>query len=171
MTLADVFAIITAIAIFWMGFVSTTAITRVTLTQEVENGRRRLVKPYRSLLAGLLTLPPVLIVSALLLKAPLGILKLLGLTLLAVTTGVIVIGTSAILAVISDRVFGEGFSLRRHASAATIILMSALFPLLGWFLVLPLVLLIAFGTGLRSLFKQSVPVSSSASINLYGERS
>lgn len=171
MTLADVFAIITAIAIFWMGFVSTTAITRVTLTQEVENGRRGLVKPYRSLLAGLLTLPPVLIVSALLLKAPLGMLKLLGLTLLAVTTGVIVIGTSAILAVISDRVFGEGFSLSRHASAATIILMSALFPLLGWFLVLPLVLLIAFGTGLRSLFKQSAPVASSASINLYGERS
>lgn len=171
MTLADVFAIIAAIAIFLMGFISTTAITRVALTQEVENGRRRLTaSPYRSLLLGLMTLLPALVCALALLKAPLGILKISSLLLLAVATGIVIIGLSAILAVISDRIFGEGFTLNRHASAATILLMSALFPLLGWFLILPITLLIAFGTGLRSLFKQSVSVTNS-SINLSGERS
>lgn len=171
MTLADVFAIIAAVVIFLMGFISTTAITRVTLAQEVENGRLRLTtRPYRSLLIGLLTLLPTLIFAVALLKAPLGILKLSGLLLLAVSTGIVVIGLSAVLAVFSERVFGIGFTLSRHALSATILLMSVLFPLLGWFLILPLTLLIAFGTGLRSLFKQSVSTAP-ASVNLYGERS
>ena len=113
--------------------------------------------PWRSFLLGvgavLLTAIPVLILSAL----PIGIAKLAAVLIVFGAFGLATLGAAAVAAEMGNR-------LRSHAPAevseagafvrgAVALELAAIFPIVGWFLVIPGVLLLGFGAGVFSVLR------------------
>ena len=110
--------------------------------------------PWPSFLLGLVITGVLGIGSIALLSVPLPASKLLGtavyLTLMALAT----VGASGVASLLSDRVSQMDSSLSRYASllkACSILSIACVFPLIGWFLVTPLMLIFSVGFGARAL--------------------
>jgi uncharacterized protein YacL len=67
------------------------------------------------------------------------------------------LGAPGLFSCIGDRIAAlrghETSSLRRSVSGTLVSVFAALFPIVGWFLILPLLVASAFGAGARSLFR------------------
>ena len=113
--------------------------------------------PWRSFFLGvgavLLTAIPVLILNAL----PIGIAKLAAVLIVFGAFGLATLGAAAVAAEMGDR-------LRAHAPAslssagafvrgAVALELAAIFPIVGWFLVIPGVLLLGFGAGVFGVLR------------------
>lgn len=123
-------------------------------------GRARLraaVTPWRSFFLGiaavLLTTIPVLILNAL----PIGIAKLAAVLIVFGAFGVATLGAASIAAEMGDRLRAQAPSSLSPSAAfvrgAVALELAAIFPIVGWFLVIPAVLLLGFGAGLFGLLR------------------
>ena len=154
--MADVYAVFGTLLALGIAFPGLLAGFWLLAPEPVGRARQRLERtPYRSLFFGLGALILTILLVSLLSAVPLGLFKLLGAILafaaLAVAT-VCAAGTA------SDMGGGLRQGLRRHLSGAAAFVRSAIalelaavFPLVGWFAVLPLCLVASYGAGLFSL--------------------
>jgi hypothetical protein len=113
--------------------------------------------PWRSFFFGigavLLTAIPVLILNAM----PIGIAKLAAVMIVFASFGVATLGAAAVAAEMGDRLRGHAPSTMSSAGAfvrgAVALELAAIFPIVGWFLVIPGVLLMGFGAGVFGLLR------------------
>ena len=122
--------------------------------------------PWRSFFLGvgavLLTAIPVMILNAI----PIGIAKLAAVLIVFAAFGVATLGAASIAAEMGDRLRAQSPSSVSPAGAfvrgAVALELAAVFPIVGWFLVIPGVLLMGFGAGVFSLLRW-LPRPSAAS--------
>jgi hypothetical protein len=111
--------------------------------------------PWRSLFLGvgavLLTAIPVLILNAL----PIGIAKLAAVLIVFGAFGLATLGAAAVAAEMGDRLRARPASLSAAgaSSGAVALELAAIFPIVGWFLVIPGVLLLGFGAGVFGILR------------------
>jgi hypothetical protein len=123
-------------------------------------GRARLrigATPVRSFFLGVaavfLTAAPVALLNAM----PLGITKLAGTLIIFAAFGVATVGAAAIADEMGDRLREQGMPSLSRAGAflrgAVALELAAVFPIVGWFLVIPAVLLAGYGAGVFALLR------------------
>jgi len=113
--------------------------------------------PWRSFFLGvaavLLTTIPVMILNAM----PIGVAKLAAVLIVFGAFGVATLGAAAVAAEMGDRLRAQGPSSLSSSGAfvrgAVALELAAVFPIVGWFLVIPGVLLLGFGAGLFGLVR------------------
>jgi hypothetical protein len=113
--------------------------------------------PWRSFFLGvgavLLTTIPVLVLNAM----PVGIAKLAAILIVFGAFGVATLGAAAVAAEMGDRLRAHAPSSMSSAGAfvrgAVALELAAIFPIVGWFLVIPGVLLLGFGAGVSALLR------------------
>jgi len=111
--------------------------------------------PGRGFILGLLITLVFAIVSITLIKVPLPPFKLAGTVVYLALMALASIGASGIALLLSERVAALDPNLSRFGAlvrAATILSVACVFPLLGWFLAGPALLVASAGFGMQSLF-------------------
>lgn len=98
------------------------------------------------------------VLSVALLKAPLPISKLMGTALYLVLMALATVGASGVATLLSERVAAMDRTLSRYATlirACGIISIACVFPLIGWFLVGPVLVICSVGYGAIALTQKS----------------
>jgi hypothetical protein len=124
--------------------------------ERVEQARVKIIeKPWRYLWIGLLTALIGVIPGAFLILIPSPLTRILGLAWVAVLLGFASLGSAGIAAELGLRVNwkndGAHPSLNAFLRGALIWELAAIFPLIGWLLVIPLGTLISFGAMVSTL--------------------
>src|SRR5579859_5390453 len=110
--------------------------------------------PWRGFFAGLATTAVVGIASVVLLAIPTPLTKLVGTMLYLLLMALAALGASGIALLISDRVAALDPNVSRYGAlmrASSILVIAGVFPLLGWFLVGPVLTIASIGYGLQAL--------------------
>lgn len=120
-------------------------------------------RPMRVILTGALAGVPLVLVGLALAANGAGPLKLLGVTLLIVLTTAALFGSTALARMVGQGL-GNPQTPRSNGGVVlrggSVVAIACVFPLVGWFLLLPVVLIAGFGALLQGR-RQSVMVSSS----------
>jgi len=156
--MADVYAVfgtLLALGIAFPGLLTATwllfpgAVGRATL--------RVSATPARSFFFGGAAVALTAILVALMNALPLGITKLIGTLMAFAAFGIATLGAAAIAAEMGERLREQGMPSLSAAAAfvrgALALELSAAFPIVGWFLVIPGVLLTGYGAGLFALLR------------------
>ena len=113
--------------------------------------------PYRCLFMGIGAAVVTILAVSLLSAIPLGIVKLLGAILAFAALSVATIGAAAIAEAMAGRLeVAGGGGLSQPAAfvrGAVALELAAAFPIVGWFAVLPVSLIMSYGAGLFSLLR------------------
>lgn len=120
-------------------------------------GARITATPFRSFFLGvggvLVTAIPVAILNAM----PFGLAKFLSVLLVFGAFGVATLGAASLAVHLGDRLRDQAAPSLTRAGAvvrgSVVLELAAVFPLVGWFLVIPGVLLMGFGAGLFALLR------------------
>jgi hypothetical protein len=154
--MADVYSVFGALLALGIAFPG--LLTGAWLVFPGAVGRARLRvsgTPWRSLLIGLAAVVLTVAVVAILNAVPLGLFKMLGLLTVFVALGVATLGAASIAAEMGDQLRAQMGPSVSPAGAfvrgAVALELAAVFPLVGWFLVIPGVLLVGYGAGIASL--------------------
>lgn len=161
MTLAQVqaaVALITFLIATWAGL-----IIAMALLLPKQTGRAELAlsdSPVRSLLVGLAMLIPGAI-SVVMAGSPAGALKLIGFLALIGIGGALAIGSAGVALLMGRRISEmtesrTGFSSLIRGSVVYSLALG--FPLIGWFLFMPVSLVMSLGSGTRALWRSSQTV-------------
>lgn len=118
-------------------------------------------RPGRSLATGLLNLLfaglLLLVISGWADASGDGFLRILSVLLLAALLWIAALGLAAVTRLAGQRLFPERSGFARHALGSLCLGLACAFPLVGWFLLLPYLLLIGFGAWVLSLFSKESP--------------
>ena len=156
--MADVYAVFGTLLALGIAFPGLLAGSWLLFPDIVGRARVRAAgTPWRSFLLGvgavLLTAIPVLILNAI----PIGIAKLAAVLIVFGALGVATLGAAAVAAEMGDRLRAHAPSSLTSAGAfvrgAVALELAAAFPIVGWFLVIPGVLLLGFGAGVFALLR------------------
>jgi len=156
--MADVYAFFGTLLALGIAFPGMLAGAWLLFPDVVGRARARAVgTPWRSFFLGigaiLLLAVPVMVLSAI----PSGITKGIAVLLVFLAFGVATLGAASIAAEMGDRLRGLGSSSLSPAGAfvrgAVALELAAVFPIVGWFLVIPGVLLLGFGAGVAGLLR------------------
>lgn len=155
MTLAQVQAAVAVVAILigtWAGLLIGIALLLPKHAAKAEMALE--LTPWRSFLIGLGMLLPI-VISVVLIGSPVGALKVVGFLALLGLTGAISLGASG-LALLMGRRIGEMSGAKTSFGAlvrgSLVFSMAMGFPYIGWFLFLPVSLVISLGAGVTALF-------------------
>ena len=110
--------------------------------------------PWKSLTAGLLLGMPLLLVSIAFLVAPAPVLKAVGFVLLLLISVIALVGAGSLARLLGERIQNQSqspHSLNHIALGSFIIAGTAVLPLIGWLVFGPLFIIVALGSGMRSL--------------------
>lgn len=156
--MADVYAVFGTLLALGIAFPGLLTGSWLLFPEAVGRSRLRVVStPYRCFLLGagsvLVLAIPVTILNAM----PLGLAKLAAALLVFGAFGLATLGASAVAVELGDRI-------RQHAApslsgigavvrGAVVLELAAVFPMVGWFLIIPGVLLMGFGAGVFALFR------------------
>jgi hypothetical protein len=111
-------------------------------------------RPFAVLITGTILSMTVGFLALLLVNQPNGLLKLIGIALSIGLLAVTVVGAGSLTVFIGERIRHADpqiSSFTSHARGAGLLVTAGLAPVIGWFFVLPLTLLLSFGLGFRSL--------------------
>lgn len=156
--MADVYAVFGTLLALGMAFPGLLTGSWLLFPEAVGRSRMRIMAtPFRSFFLGLGSVLLLAIPVAILNALPLGLAKLVAALLVFGAFAVATLGASAIAVELGDRI-------RDHAAhslsgigavvrGAVVLELAAVFPLVGWFLIIPGVLLMGFGAGVFALFR------------------
>jgi hypothetical protein len=156
--MADVYAVFGTLLALGIAFPGLLTGTWLLFPDMVGRARiRAAATPWRSFFFGiaavLLIAIPVLILNAM----PMGIAKLAAVLIVFGAFGVATLGAAAVAAEMGDRLRAHAPSNLSSAGAfvrgAVALELAAIFPIVGWFLVIPVVLLLGFGAGVFGLLR------------------
>jgi hypothetical protein len=120
-------------------------------------GTRITTTPFRSFFFGVAGVLLTAILVAILNAMPFGLAKLLAVLLAFSAFGVATLGAAGLAVRLGDRLRDHASPSMSRAGAvvrgAVVLEMAAVFPLVGWFLVIPGVLLMGFGAGIFALLR------------------
>jgi hypothetical protein len=150
MTIGDILAVIAAIMTIAAGWGATVLLAALFFPQRTARARKALVeRPKLSTARGAgLTLAGGFLAVALL-NMP-GPMKLVGGAVCALMAIVAAIGSAAIVTVVSERIQGMGTHMHPfHAltRGTTLYIASGLLPIVGWFFLAPVALILSVGAG------------------------
>lgn len=154
--MADVYAVFGTLLALGIAFPGMLTGFWLLAPDGVGRARQRLeTTPYRSLFLGLGAAILTILLVSLLSAVPLGLFKLLGAILAFAALAVATIGaagTASAMAARLQRVMGGNLTgAAAFVRSAIALELAAVFPLVGWFMVLPLCLMASYGAGLFSL--------------------
>jgi len=167
MTLADVLAVLAGLAIAGAGFGSVSLILSILAPALVARSAERIERrPGRSLGIGLLLLLAILISAGAFLKVPSPFARLAGIGAILLGLSLAVLGGAGMAAALGRRLRGadpRALNIREMLRGVFLLESAVLFPIVGWFVVLPAALLVALGAGLGATFRPgSSPVAAAA---------
>jgi len=161
MTLAQVqaaVALITFLIATWAGLIIAVALL---LPKQASDAQRTLSRsPVRSFFIGLAMLIPT-VLGVTMLRSPIGSVKLLGFALLVYIGAALAIGASGVAMLMGQRIREMTDSRSDFAGLVrgSIVFSLALgFPLIGWFVFLPVSLVLSLGLGARAIRRSSAAV-------------
>ena len=132
----------------------------------VELARSKIaLRPGRSFLIGLLLAATLGVLSIALSAAPAPPLKLLGFAMMLALVCISFVGSSGLARIAGDRIGSQAPDLPGYAQlsrGAGYVVLPALLPLIGWFFVGPIILLMGLGAGWGALFARSERVAFEA---------
>lgn len=158
MTIGDVLALIAGVVSVCVSVWALLMGTALLFTRRTAAARTRLENhPLRALGIGALIVAVGGVGGVVLLNQPNGLLKLFGWALLLGLLAVSALGGGGLVLLASDRV--RGMEPRFSAFAALgrgagLLVVAGLVPLLGWFLIAPLMLVASLGAGCQALLRR-----------------
>jgi hypothetical protein len=155
MTLADVLAVVSGLALAGAGFASFSVVLLLFFPRTVDRAAVKVAeRPGRSLLLGTLAFLLLFLGVAAMLKAPGGPKPFAAVVLLLTALTFAAVGGAGLAVRIGQRwrKTTEQPRLRDVAIGALLLEGAAVLPLVGWFVLAPAMLLVALGTGLRTIF-------------------
>ncbi|MCB8932161.1 MAG: hypothetical protein M9921_15475 [Fimbriimonadaceae bacterium] len=129
--------------------------------QAAERAEREIEHPWRSFGVGLLVALTLGVVSFALVASPVPLLKLLGTVLYVVLLFVASVGGAGVAGTAARRIREMDPDLSPFAAlvrGAGILVLSGILPVLGWFGIAPIALLVALGAGTLATLKRAAPV-------------
>lgn len=155
MTLADVLAVATGLAIIGTGFASLTLVLALLVPRRIERAGERIEeKPAGMCARGVALFLLVLLTAGALLKAPGAPLHLLAIALIVSGLTLAAFGGAGLAARLGRRLSaarGNGSSLSDVLRGAFLLEGAALLPIVGWFVVAPIAFFASLGAGASSL--------------------
>jgi hypothetical protein len=155
MTLADVLAVATGLAIIGTGFASLTLVLALLVPRRVERAGERIEeRPAGMCLRGVALFLLVLLSAGALLKAPGAPFHLLAIALIVTGLTLAAFGGAGLAARLGRRwgaARGGGGSLSDILRGALLLEGAALLPIVGWFVVAPIAFFASLGAGISSL--------------------
>lgn len=149
MIMADVLKIVFAVLGTWMTLLSYWLLFEACIPAVVARASEAYERhPLRALLSGLAFTIPAVALGLILANAPLGPLKLLGVALLMALILVALLGSAGFARFVGQRLAApqdETQPWRRVLRGGTVVSLTFLFPVMGWFLVMPAVLISGVG--------------------------
>lgn len=163
MIMADVFKILFLILGMLICTVSYWLMFSALFAPAVNRAQQALAaRPLRVLLMGALIGIPLVLLGLALAANGAGPLKLLGVTLLILLTTAALFGSTGLVRMVGLGL-GNPQTPRSNGSVVlrggSVVAIACVFPLVGWFLLLPVVLIVGFGAMLQGLRRQS-PVAA-----------
>lgn len=166
MTLADVLAALAGLAIAGAGFASVSLILSLLTPNLVERAALRIAgRPGRSLATGSLFVLALLIVAGSFLKVPLRLAHMAGIGAILSGLSLAVLGGVGMATALARRLQGPaaGFpGIREMLRGVFVLESAALLPIVGWFVVLPLGVLISLGAGFHAVLRRESPAAQPA---------
>jgi len=156
--MADVYAVFGTLLALGIAFPGLLAGSWLLFPGPIARARVRIAAtPVRSFFFGLAAVVLTAIPVALLNALPLGITKLAGTLIIFGAFGVATLGAAAVADEMGDRLREQGPPSLSRAGAflrgAVALELAASFPIVGWFLVIPGVLLAGYGAGVFALLR------------------
>ncbi len=156
--MADVYAVFGTLLALGIAFPGLLTGSWLLFPGAVGRARARIgATPLRSFFFGVAAVILTAIVVVLLNAMPLGITKLAGTSIILAAFGVATLGAAAIAAEMGDRLREQGPASISPAGAfvrgAVALELAAVFPIVGWFLVIPGVLLASYGAGVFAILR------------------
>jgi len=154
MTLADVLAAVSGLALGGAGFASFTIVLKLLFPGTVDRAAAKASqRPGRSLVIGMAAFLLLFLGVTGMLKAPGGPKPLAAILLLLAGLTFAAVGGAGLAAGLGKRWRrnAEGARLRDVAIGALLLEGAAALPLVGWFVLAPALLLVCLGTGLRTI--------------------
>jgi hypothetical protein len=161
MTLAQVYATIASVILLmatWGGLIIAMALLLPQHTSRAELALT--ARPLRSFVVGLAMIIPT-VVASVMLRSPFGGVKLLGFIALVAIGAALSIGASGMALLMGRRISEMSDSRSGFASmvrGSAVFSLALGFPVIGWFLFLPIALVISLGAGTRALWRSSQSV-------------
>jgi len=157
--MADVYAIFGTLIALGIAYPGMLVAWRLLFPDVVMRAQQRITgSPWGSLGIGVVAATPVIGLSIIFLSAPGGLAKFLGLLIVVAGLGVASLGGSGLAARMGgqlNEISGGRFSIPgAHVRGAVALELAAIFPLIGWLIVLPLTTLACFGAALRALISR-----------------
>ena len=154
--MADVYAVFGTLLALGIAFPGLLTGSWLLFPAAVGRARVRIgATPVRSFFFGVASVILTAVLVALLNALPLGITKLAGTLIVFGAFGVATLGSAAIADEMGDRLREQGLPSISRAGAflrgAVALELAAIFPIVGWFLVIPGVLLAGYGAGVFAL--------------------
>jgi hypothetical protein len=155
--MADVYAVFGTLLALGIAFPGMLTAWWLLLPEQIYRAEQRVAQaPWRCLGAGIGVGFPIAILASLLLALPLGVFKFLGASLTVFTLGFASLGAAGIVARMAKRLRSDAAvevrSARDFILAAVALELAAVFPIIGWFLAIPVTLLVALGASTYGVF-------------------
>jgi hypothetical protein len=155
MTMADVLATVFIILGLFVTLPSSWLLAGALAPAAASRAHERVrTRPYLTTLLGLIALALTITVFAFVNSITVGAGKILLFLIAGLVLAVAMLGCAGVSRALGDRLPAarEGLSpLAREIRSAAVLVLSFLMPVLGWFMVLPLTFLMAYGAGLHAL--------------------
>ena len=170
MIMADVFKILFLILGMLLCTVSYWLMFQALFSGSVERCRTALLaRPYRVFMTGVLIGVPVFLFGAILLSNGAGPLKFLGGAILVAQTTLALFGSTGLIRHIGEQLSDRSVHSRPGLTVlrgGAVVFIACVLPIVGWFLLIPVVLIAGFGAGIRLLWARravsAAPVVSQA---------
>lgn len=164
MTIGDVLAVVAGIVGVSVSIWALLLGTAVLGGRVAHRGKAiLLLSPAKVFLTGLIAWGIIGFVAVALMNQANGALKLAGITLLLGLLGISALGGGALATLMAERVRRQDRSLSPLAAlgrGAGILVVAGITPFFGWFLLIPTMIIVSLGLGIRTLFthESSIPV-------------
>ncbi len=114
-------------------------------------------RPFIGFILGLVFLLTEGTISIIIVNLPNPVMKFIGFIGLAIPVAISAVGSSGLCKLVSERIRSLDANISEFAAlnrAALLIAVAWFFPLLGWFILAPLLFIVSLGIGLKTMFKQ-----------------
>ncbi len=156
--MADVFAIFGILLFLGISFPGMLTAWWLLFPNNIERARIRLsITPWRCFWMGILTALIFGLPAFMLISAPSGAAKLVGWSLLALVLAGALSGAAGLTSELGRRLYGRSEDDRLPAGeyirSAVILELAAAFPVIGWFLIIPITIITSLGAAVFALLR------------------
>jgi hypothetical protein len=157
--MADVYAVFGTLLALGIAFPGMLTAWWLLFPDFLHRAEWRLTRSRRRCLGtGIAIIIPISILAVVLVSLPLGVFKFLGGSIIVLTLGFASLGTAAIALSMGKRVGAdteqEQLTPKHFLLAAVALELAAVFPIVGWFIMIPTTILISLGASFYATFKR-----------------